>query len=138
MKKRVLPILLSLTLTTPAQAQSVTGDWLTDDGSAVIRVAMQGSRLRGTILRVLDPAAPANDIRNPDPAARSHPLVGTAVLTDFTHSGAGWEGGRAYDPKAGRSYLSSLSLDGANRLKVTGCILFLCRSRIWTRDMRSR
>ncbi|HEX7822495.1 MAG TPA: DUF2147 domain-containing protein [Sphingobium sp.] len=116
-----------------ARAQTVTGDWLTDDGSAIIHVAMRGAHLWGTIARVLDPAAPAKDIRNPDPAARTRPLVGTAVLLDFTRSSKGWDNGRAYDPKAGRSYRSTLALNGADRLDVTGCVLFLCRTKSWTR-----
>ncbi len=133
---RLTPAFAALLLALPsiAGAQGVTGDWLTDDGSAVIHVTMRGPRLWGTIARILDPAAPAKDIRNPDPAARSHPLIGTAVLIDFSRSAHGWDNGRAYDPKAGRSYRSSLALDGPNRLNVTGCILFLCRTRAWTRQ----
>ena len=44
-----------------------------------------------------------------------------------------WEGGRAYDPKSGSSYKSSLRLNADGSLRVTGCVLFVCRSKRWTR-----
>jgi len=117
----------------PALAQSIAGEWKTDDGSAIIRVGPCGKAICGTIARVLDPAAPAKDINNPDKALRSRTLVGTPVLSGFTRKGAGWEGGTAYDPKAGRSYKSRLALSDARTLDVTGCILFLCRTKHWSR-----
>ncbi|MET0240015.1 MAG: DUF2147 domain-containing protein [Sphingobium sp.] len=123
-----------LLISSAAGAQSATGDWLTDDRSAIIHVSMRGNRLWGVIARVLDPAAPAKDIRNPDPAARSRALVGTPVLIDFTRSDKGWEDGKAYDPKAGRSYRSTLAMDGPDKLKVTGCLMFICRTKVWTRS----
>lgn len=114
-------------------ADTVFGNWLTDDGAAVVRIGRCGQKLCGTIDRVLDPKAPVNDINNPDPRLRSTPLVGTIVLRGFAPANGQWQGGRAYDPKAGRSYRSQLEVMKDGRLKVTGCILFLCRSRHWTR-----
>lgn len=127
--------LATVLLLTPvaAHAQAEAGDWLTDDKSAIIHVAPCGQKLCGRIAKILDPKAPPNDANNPDPSLRPRPLVSVAVLSDFTRAGAGWDNGRAYDPKAGKSYKSRLALDGPNRLAVTGCILFLCRTRSWTR-----
>lgn len=127
-----LPMAL-LAFGTSAHAQSIKGDWLTDDRSAVIRVAACGQHMCGTIERILDPAAPAHDINNHDRAKRSRPLVGTPVLLDFKRTMEGWGGGMAYDPKAGRSYHSHLAMDGAKGLNVTGCVLFICRTRRWVR-----
>lgn len=124
---------LALSWGNAASAQSVLGDWLTDDRSAIIRIAPCGERLCGTILRVLDPAAPPNDANNPDPLQRKRPLVGVQVLKGFARSASGWDKGTAYDPKAGKSYTSRLALAGPRRLDVTGCILFLCRTKHWTR-----
>jgi uncharacterized protein (DUF2147 family) len=116
-----------------ATAPPIFGRWRTDDGSAIIRVEPCGHKLCGSIERVLDPRAPPNDIYSPDPAHRSKPLVGTMVLSSFTGAGSAWDDGSAYDPKAGRSYHSQLRLLGDGRLKVTGCVLIICRSRYWTR-----
>jgi uncharacterized protein (DUF2147 family) len=116
-----------------ASAQSIFGRWLTDDRSAIVRIDHCGKKLCGRIERVLNPNAPGNDINNPDPKLRSKPLAGTTVLSGYVGSGAKWKGGIAYDPKAGASYRSELELLDNGTLKVTGCVLFVCRSRYWTR-----
>lgn len=121
----------------PAEADtqpSAYGRWLTDDGAAIVRIAPCGPKLCGAIERILDPAAPNNDVNNPDRDLRRKPLVGVTVLRDFSRSGATWTGGRAYDPKSGGSYRSELRLAADGRLKVTGCVLVICRSRYWTRQ----
>lgn len=124
---------LALSWGSAASAQSIAGDWLTDDKSAIIRIAPCGGKLCGTILRVLDRAAPPNDANNPDPALRKRPLVGVQVLKGFVPSASGWDRGTAYDPKAGKSYKSRLALTGPRELDVTGCVLFLCRTKRWSR-----
>lgn len=128
--------LAALLLLHPAPAfaaGSPLGRWLTDDGSAIVRIGRCGEKLCGTIEKVLDPKAPANDINNPDKHLRTFPLAGATVLRGFSYSGGQWKGGRAYDPKTGNSYRSSLELLRDGRLAVTGCVLFVCRSRDWTR-----
>ncbi len=117
-----------------AAAPSIFGRWITDDHTAVIRVDRCGLQLCGSVERVLNPKAPPRDVNNPDARLRMRPMLGLPVLTGFTGSGPRWEGGRAYDPKVGRSYRSSLALESENRLQVTGCVLFLCRSLVWTRE----
>jgi uncharacterized protein (DUF2147 family) len=117
----------------PASAESIFGSWLTDDRAAIIRVEKCGQQLCGVIEKVLDPRAPDNDVNNPDPRQRSNPLVGTRILRSFVGSGAVWVDGLAYDPKAGESYRSKLRLLSNGALKVTGCVLFICRSRYWSR-----
>jgi uncharacterized protein (DUF2147 family) len=130
-----LAALTGLLLASPAHAAApIFGRWLTDDGAAIIRIEPCGARLCGRIERVLDPKAPRNDINSPDRAHRTKPLVGTAVLSNYSGSGSIWKGGQAYDPKAGKSYRSELTLLANGKLKVTGCVLFICRSRYWTRS----
>ncbi|MEO6091488.1 MAG: DUF2147 domain-containing protein [Novosphingobium sp.] len=114
-------------------AAPIFGRWLTDDRSAIIRIDPCGRSLCGVIEQVLDPRAPGRDINSPDRSHRSRPLVGTTVLSGFHLAGAFWTGGRAYDPKSGRSYRSMLAVQPDRRLKLTGCVLVLCRSRFWTR-----
>jgi uncharacterized protein (DUF2147 family) len=111
----------------------VLGRWLTDDGSGVVEIAPCDGALCGKLVSVRDPKAPDRDINNPDPDKRHRPLVGIAILTGLTRSADGWSGGHAYDPKAGRTYRAEISLARDGRLDVTGCVLFLCRTRHWTR-----
>jgi len=89
----------------------------------------------GTIARVLDtsPGVPTTDVNNPDPGRRNRPLVGLRILWGFTGGPTEWDDGQAYDPKSGSSYKSSLRLNADGSLRVTGCVLFVCRSRRWAR-----
>jgi len=117
---------------------AIAGDWLTADRTAVVRIAPCGPRMCGSIARVLarGPDVPRTDVNNPDKALRSRPLVGLKVLSNFSPDGARWTGGRAYDPKTGRSYRARLSRNADGSLTVTGCVLFVCKSQRWVRAGR--
>jgi uncharacterized protein (DUF2147 family) len=114
---------------------SVAGRWLTDDGKGIVGIFACGPHICGRIVEVLDnrPNVPRTDVNNPDRRLRSRPILGLTTLSGFTESGSVWSGGRAYDPKSGRSYRSSLALNRDGTLKVTGCLLFICQSKRWTR-----
>lgn len=129
-----LPIALIL-LAGAAPTPSVQGNWLTEDRKGIVRIAPCGAHLCGTIVQVLnrDAARIATDRNNPDPRLRGRPIVGMPVLSGFVRSGKIWKGGQAYDPESGRSYRSTLALNPDGSLKVTGCILFICQSKRWTR-----
>ena len=137
MIRAVLAALLLLLAPLPgaAAAPSVEGLWRTDDGKAVVRIAPCGQLLCGRIARVLDtgPNVPSTDVNNPDPARRGQPILGLQVLSGFAGGPTEWQNGRAYDPKSGSSYKSSLRLNTDGSLRVTGCVLFVCRSKRWTR-----
>jgi uncharacterized protein (DUF2147 family) len=128
----MLPLLLALAAAAP---QGVEGLWLNDDKKGLVQIAPCGQKLCGRIVKVLsrDPKAPKTDIHNPDPALRGRGFVGLPVLTGFARAGSSWSGGRAYDPESGKSYRSTLSLNPDGSLRVTGCVLFICESRRWTR-----
>lgn len=112
---------------------SVFGRWLTHDKSGIIEIRRCGNAACGTLVKVLDPAAPRNDANNPDPALRGRDLVGIRVLSGFTPQGGRWEDGEAYDPQAGRTVRARMTLASPDRLDVTGCILVVCRTKHWTR-----
>ena len=136
MIRTVLAALLLLAPLPGAAAEpSVEGLWRTDDGKAAVRIGPCGQRLCGRIARVLDtdPDVPRTDVNNPDPARRGQPILGLQVLWGFRGGPTQWTGGRAYDPKSGSSYKSSLRLNADGSLRVTGCVLFVCRSKRWTR-----
>jgi uncharacterized protein (DUF2147 family) len=131
-------LVLALTLapvSAAAAAPSVAGSWRTDDGSAVVDIAPCGRQMCGRITRVLATGAdvPRTDVNNSDPGRRDRPLVGLPILSGFSPGAKAWEGGRAYDPKSGKSYDASLRLNADGSLRVTGCVLFICRSVRWTR-----
>lgn len=137
MRPILVPLVLVLVLSSAVAwaAPAIQGDWLTDDRQAVVRIGPCGQHLCGTIARVLatGPNVPTRDANNPNPRLRGRALLGLPILSGFSASRASWTGGRAYDPKSGRSYRSTLALNGDGSLNVTGCVLVVCRSRRWTR-----
>ncbi|HMG47700.1 MAG TPA: DUF2147 domain-containing protein [Allosphingosinicella sp.] len=127
--------LLGLWSAAAAAAAPVEGLWLTDDRKGVVRIGPCGRQMCGWVARVIDrgPGVPTRDVRNPDPRLRGRPILGLPTLTGFSGAGGEWTGGRAYDPKSGRSYRASLSLQRDGALNVTGCVLFICQTKRWTR-----
>jgi uncharacterized protein (DUF2147 family) len=134
--RRFILALVPLFAATAASAApaSVQGLWLTDDHKGLVQIGPCGRSLCGTIAKVADTSgrAPKTDIHNPDARLRSRPILGMPVLTGFESAGSYWKG-RAYDPKSGKSYRSTLELNPDGSLKVSGCILFICQSQRWTR-----
>ena len=116
-------------------AEPIEGVWRTDDGKGLVRIAPCGSAMCGRIVRVLDtgPDVPRTDVNNPEPGLRGRSIVGLVTLTGFSRAGSSWGGGRAYDPKSGRTYRASMEVERNGALKLTGCLLFICQSRRWTR-----
>lgn len=129
-----LSLLLCLAAATPANAAaSVSGFWLTTEKDSIIEIGPCGNALCGRIARILkpNPNGPPRDINNPDPALRNRPIQGLPILVGFRDAGRSWEG-TAYDPRAGKSYRSYLTLQRDGTLEVKGCISFLCRTKSWT------
>lgn len=135
MRRTTILLLLGLWSAAAGAAAPIEGLWLTEDRSGVVRIGPCGGQMCGWIARVLDrgPGVPTRDVRNPDPRLRARPIVGLPILTGFTGAGREWRGGRAYDPKSGRSYRTTLSLNRDGSLAVTGCIAFICQTKRWTR-----
>jgi uncharacterized protein (DUF2147 family) len=116
-------------------ADSILGDWFTQDRDAIVRISKCGKTVCGRIQKFLvtPPNGPGQkDIHNPDRKLRNRTILGMPILTGFTPDGNIWRG-KIYDPKSGKTYRSEVSLQSANKLKMKGCILFFCQGQDWTR-----
>lgn len=116
-------------------ATPVTGNWVTQDGDAVVTISKCGASYCGRISRFI--VAPPDgldqrDINNPDKAKRKRKLLGLPVLYSFREDDDVWRG-RIYDPKTGKSYRSVLERQNATTLKVKGCIGPFCQTQRWKR-----
>lgn len=126
-------------LSTPGWAAgTVQGDWMTQSGSAKVRVApCAGGKLCGTVVWMKTPldkttGKPQLDVNNPDPALRTRPIVGLQLIKDFKSGPDGkWAGGSIYDPESGKTYASKLGLNPDGTLKVEGCISIICQAQTW-------
>ena len=100
----------------------------TYDATLVIAITFLGSAVSAAILPWRKP-----EIYNASPIAR-YKVLGLPLIQGFKYAGDGvWSDGQIYDPKSGKSYRSTLALNPDGSLKVSGCVLFICESRRWTR-----
>ncbi len=124
-----------------AAGDPVFGVWLTQSKDGTLRIAPCAANPAETCGVVLSGKAPTGedartltDLKNPDPALRSHPIIGLQVISGFRRDGeGGWTGGRIYEPQTGRTFKAKMASGGPDTLKVAGCVLFFCRSETWTR-----
>jgi uncharacterized protein (DUF2147 family) len=121
----------------PGFAADPIGIWNAEQGT--VRVSDCGGALCATLASLKQPAdpqtgRPKTDIHNPDVSKRNRPLVGVVIFSGMQPQGPNrWGGGRLYNPEDGNSYDASFTLEGANVLKVQGCVMVICKSRTWTR-----
>jgi uncharacterized protein (DUF2147 family) len=130
----LVPIIAVFAIVLPATARSAgpEGLWLVEDKSARIRIEKCGNEMWGTVAWLRDPK---NDANNPNPALRSRPMIGAAVLIGMKPAGGErWEG-EVYNGRDGKTYDSKMTVTPSGALKIEGCVLggLICGGENWTR-----
>ncbi len=111
-------------------AADPSGVWLVADQTARIRIEPCPTGYWGSIEWERQPGI---DAKNPDPAKRGQPLLGTPILIAMKQSQPNeWEG-KIYNPKDGGFYNANISLQRPDVLKLEGCMLIFCSGENWTR-----
>jgi uncharacterized protein (DUF2147 family) len=122
------------------------GTWSTEGGKATVRIAACGAALCGTIVALKEPndsatGRPLTDKNNPDPNARTKPMIGVQIVLGMRPSGTPnkWSG-QVYNAEDGKTYTGYLTLENANTIKLEGCILggMICKTQTWTRASGGR
>lgn len=120
-------------------ADSIVGQWYTEEGRSIVEIYKCDRYYCGKILWLKYPEDDEGrekvDKENPDETKRSRKLIGLNILWGFSYEGEDeWENGKIYDPKNGKTYSCRITLDG-DSLKVRGYIGFslLGRTTVWTR-----
>ncbi len=103
-----------------AIADPLVGTWRTakdDNGNyGLIKVAPCGGKLCGKLVKSFD--ASGKEI--------SSEHTGRNIISETVASGGGQYKGKVYSPDRDKTYNSKLVLSG-NALKVSGCVLGICR-----------
>jgi len=110
-----------------ALADPVVGTWKTqpgDDGNyGLVTISKCGNQICGVLGQGFD--ASGNKIESPN--------IGRKMIWDMNADGGGkYSGGKIWAPDRDKTYNSKMALSG-NSLKVSGCVLGICRSQNWTR-----
>ncbi|TNE41388.1 MAG: DUF2147 domain-containing protein [Alphaproteobacteria bacterium] len=121
-----------------AHAADATGVWSTVENKSHVKIELCGDKLCGRIIWLKEPnddeGKPKLDKNNTDAELRKRPIIGLKLLSGFVKDGkGGWDDGEIYNPEDGKTYGSSMELDGTDKLDVKGCVLFFCKSQVWTR-----
>ena len=120
----------------PAWAGDPSGVWLTDDGSAKIKIAKCGANVCGSVSWLKEPndskGQPKVDTNNADASKRGRPIVGVPVVLSMKPDGDDKWSGKIYNAEDGKTYDGSVTLAG-NTLKVQGCVTIFCKTKTWTR-----
>lgn len=130
--------LIALALTTAASpalaAVPVAGRYYTDGKDSIVQIGPCGPVVCGKVAKVLKGppgGGRAVDSNNPDPKLRSRPIEGIIILSEFKDAGGEWEG-KIYDPRAGKTYRSTMAKQPDGTLKVKGCVGPFCKAVTFT------
>lgn len=144
MKKLIAFSLVLLFASVTLMGQTPVGKWKTiDDATGKVRSIVEiyeyQGKLYGKILELLNrtPDEDVDPICKVCPGARKDKKVkGMVILSGLSKSGSEWTGGNILDPKNGKEYSCTLSMENADKLKVRGYIGFsmIGRTQYWLRD----
>ena len=137
----VLFFLFALANSLRAQhAQSVLGEWYTEEEKAKVEVYECESGYCGKIVWLSEPnhpdGRPKLDGENPDKSLRDRKITGINILSGLQYDGDGeWDDGTIYDPESGKTYSCYMELEDDNTLEVRGFIgvSLIGRSQTWNR-----
>ena len=143
-KSAILTVLLAALFgATAASAQSTdaSGTWLTQAGDARVKISKCGGGICGVIVWLREPydtatGQPATDSKNPNPALAKRAMIGLPLFSGMQPAGPSKWSGQIYNADDGSNYASSVTVTGAETLRVEGCVGALCGGETWTRAGR--
>ncbi|MEM9286229.1 MAG: DUF2147 domain-containing protein [Pseudomonadota bacterium] len=109
----------------PSPMDAIAGDWVTGDGSAIVRLfacADNADALCGNMIWIENPAWVEDR------------FLGGEILADFSFDQGAWRRGHLTNPEDGHVYRGSIRLEDEDMLKLKGCALrILCQTQTWSR-----
>jgi uncharacterized protein (DUF2147 family) len=119
-------------------AQSPVGKWKTinektNKAETVVTIYEQNGMIYGKFIEQLDPAA-GKVCDKCEGAEKGKPIVGMVFIKDLKADGDQYTGGTILDPSSGKVYKGKLKvIEGGKKLKVSGCIAFICKGQEWVK-----
>lgn len=109
------------------KANDLVGDWLVSEKTAVITFFARGNEFFGMTSWMSRPKEEngnlRTDVKNPDPAKRSQPLLKALICKNFVYKGDGvWADGTIYDSRSGKTYNCKITMIDINTIKLRGFI----------------
>ena len=123
-------------------ADSAVGRWKTIDDDtgkpkSIVEItqAANGS-VSGRIVELINPSKPNPTCDKCSDDRKDQPITGMEIIRGMKASGGGkYAGGTILKPDEGKVYKSKMALvEGGQKLEVSGCIAFICKSQTWLRQ----
>ena len=113
-----------------AAAAAIRGKWINPSHSVIIDIEPCGQVMCGTVVW-------ASDKAKKDARKGTEHLVGTKLLTGMSHSSAHVWNGKIFVPDQNMHASAKLRPEGTSHLKVSGCVMMICKSQMWTKSHQS-
>jgi len=122
------------------QAQSVIGKWKTIDdetgaAKSVVEIYQANGKVYGKVIQILEKGKEDKLCDQCKGDKKNKPIKGMVIIDGLSKNDSDWDGGKILDPKTGKEYKCTISLENENKLKVRGYVGFslLGRTQYWTR-----
>jgi len=139
MNKSILFTLALFLVSFALKSQTPIGTWATlDDETGKVKSHVQiyekGGKLHGKIVKLLIKPENENCVKCSG-AMKNKPLIGLEILQGMKKDGNEWTDGKITDPKKGKTYSCTITMENADKIKLRGYmgISLLGRTQYWTR-----
>lgn len=146
MTKQLSLLILSFLFTsfTYSQSYELEGEWYNEEKDAIITIKKKKNKTySGYITWMKFPkdenGNPKTDPLNPDETLRNRERMGMEIMYNFEYDEDNeWDEGRIYDPKSGKTYRGTITMNSRNRLDLRGYvgISWFGRTSYWTRKIK--
>ena len=121
-------------------SQTILGKWKTVDDetgmeNGIVEIYEKAGKVYGRIIEILEKEKKHFKCEMCEGEDKNKPVLGLVIIKGLKKKGDFYEGGKATDPKNGKSYHCKMSLEGKDKLIVRGYIgiSLFGRSQTWFR-----
>lgn len=140
MKYSLIFLIILLWSFSPLSGQDIYGHWKTIDDdtnleSSIIEIYEQDGKVYGKVLELLQEDQKGSLCELCPGSNKNQPIKGMNVIKGLKKKNHEYTGGKILDPKNGKLYKCTISLEGKDKLKVRGYIGFslMGRTQYWHR-----
>jgi uncharacterized protein (DUF2147 family) len=133
-------ILFLLFFSITMNSQSIVGKWKTIDdetgeAKSIVELFLKSGKMYAKVVEVLDIANKNSLCQKCSGEDKNKPILGLTIIKGLSKEGAEYTSGEILDPKNGKLYKCTISLESKDKLKVRGYIGFslLGRTQYWHR-----
>lgn len=121
-------------------SQSILGKWKTMDDEtgepkSIVEITEKSGKIYAKVIEILNLSNKNALCQNCSGEDKNKPILGLTIIKGLKKDGSEYNSGQILDPKNGKLYKCSLSLESKDKLKVRGYIGFslLGRTQYWHR-----